>query len=172
MAVIRWARQQDYRTVSHLATSFGASVTLLAASTYDLSLFKKVVFWNPVINYRNTFIEAKVEWGKEFFNQKKIDELAYRPCTQIPETDFSISAKMTQELLLMRPETTVWPKSQPLLIVQGDADSLVPFEDARAYAQAHRPHVKFVCLKGVDHGFNHRLIEAMKLTKDWLMEKV
>lgn len=33
MAVFRWARENGYKTVSHLATSFGASITLLAAPT-------------------------------------------------------------------------------------------------------------------------------------------
>jgi pimeloyl-ACP methyl ester carboxylesterase len=169
MAVLRWARGKNYETISHLATSFGASVTLLAVSVYDLSLLSRVVFWNPVINYRKTFINASVEWGRGFFDQKKIDELAYRPFTQIPETNFLISATMTQELLLMFPEKTKWPKAIPLLIIHGDRDTAVPFDEARRYHLRNRNQTKFIRLRGVDHGFDNKINEVMKLTTEWLL---
>jgi pimeloyl-ACP methyl ester carboxylesterase len=170
MAILRWAREQNYRTLSHLATSFGSSITLLTASIYDLTFLSAVVFWNPVVNYRNTFIDAKVEWGKTFFDQKKVEELAYRPFIRIPETDFSISARMTQELLLMKPEATKWPRKVPLLIVHGDKDTLVPFEDAKAYAKAQNPQAKFVSMRRVDHGFDDNIEEVMTLTQNWLSQ--
>lgn len=172
MAVMKWSQEQGYKSICHLGTSFGASITLLSASTYDISILSRVVFWNPVINYRTTFIDATVEWGREYFNQKKVDELAYRSCTPIPETDFLISARMTQELLFMKPESTVWPSDIPLLILHGSADTLVPYEDARDYAEANRPAAKFVGLEDVDHGFDQKLEEAMTMTKDWLMQEV
>lgn len=172
MAVFKWSKEQKYNSVCHLATSFGASITLLVASVYDLSFISKVVFWNPVINYFNTFIDAKVEWGKEFFNQKNLEELSLRPFTSIPETDFRISAIMTQEMLFMSPEKTNWPQNLPLLIVHGDNDTLVPYDDAVAYSRQNNSITEFVGLEGVDHGFDDKIKQAMKLTKEWLLKEI
>ena len=60
MAVMKWARESGHRKIFHLATSFGASVTLLALSRFSFNDVSAVVFWNPVISYRNTFIHPKV----------------------------------------------------------------------------------------------------------------
>lgn len=172
MAVFRWSKKQKYNSVFHIATSFGSSITLLAVSVYDLSFLSKVVLWNPVINYFNTFIDAKVEWGKEFFNQDNIEELSLRPYTSIPETDFKISAIMTQEMLFMAPEKTKWPQNLPLLIVHGDNDTLVPYDDAVDYSRQNNSITEFVGLKGVDHGFDHKIEQAMALTKEWLLKEM
>lgn len=172
MAVFRWAKGQKYESVCHLATSFGSSITLLAASVYDLSFLSKVVFWNPVISYFNTFIDAKVEWGKEFFNQNNFEELSIRPFTSIPETDFKISAIMTQEMLFMAPEKTKWPQDLPLLIIHGDNDTLVPYDDAVDYSRQNNSKTEFIGLKGVDHGFDHKIDQAMALTKEWLLKEI
>lgn len=171
MAIVQWAQNQNYRRICHLGTSFGASITLLAASVYDLNFFSRVVFWNPVISFWNTFIEAQVEWGREYFDQANLIDLSNRPFTQIPETDFQISAQMTQELLLLKPEKTRWPQSMPLLIIHGNKDTLVPYEDTQTYAHANDPHVKCEILDGVDHGFDDQIEYAMEITKEWLLSQ-
>ena len=167
MSVLEWSKKHGYEKIHHLGTSFGASITLLAASAYDLTFLTSVVFWNPVINYWNTFVDAKVEWGKEFFNQKRPEELIQKRQTAIPETDFAFSPIMTQELLLLRPEATKWPREVPLLIIHGDRDTLVPFQDSRSYAQSNKRVAKFIRLREVDHGFDEKLPEAMTLAQGW-----
>lgn len=170
MAVFGWAQQQSHDGVSHLGTSFGASITLLAVSAYGLGFLRKVAFWNPVISYRNTFIEAKVEWGASFFDQKETIELAYRRGTRIPETEFEISARLTQELLLLHPEKVAWPRELPLLIIHGDRDTLVPVDDSLEYARRN-DNVEIRVLSGVDHGFDNLEGEAIELTSRWFDDR-
>lgn len=167
MAVIRWTQQQGYREVFHVGTSFGASVTLLAARRFDLSFLRAAVFWNPVIDYDRTFINAITEWGQEFFDQSATDALAYRKGTAIPETAFTISPTMTMELLLLRPQDTAWPRSTPLLVLHGDQDTLVPCEDAKAYCDRNGDIATFIPLDGVDHGFDDKLVDAFVTTVEW-----
>lgn len=95
MAVMRWARKQRYKKIFHLSTSFGSSVTLLALSQFSFSDVAALVFWNPVFSYRNTFIEPKVEWAKEFFDQSCVEDLAYRTGTAIPDSGFVIELELT-----------------------------------------------------------------------------
>jgi pimeloyl-ACP methyl ester carboxylesterase len=109
MTVFNWAREQKYSSIDHVATSFGASIALLAVDGYRLNFLRKTVFWNPVINYWSTFIESTVEWAQSYFDQERIEELSTRPFTKITDSKFRISALMTQELLLLHPERVVWP---------------------------------------------------------------
>jgi alpha/beta superfamily hydrolase len=171
MAVVRWARQQKYTQLFHLATSFGASITLLSIKRFSFDDFAAIVFWNPVINYDNTFINPIVEWGHEFFNQKMVDELAYREGTPIPETNFVIGPKMTMELLHFDPQDTIWPANLPLLIIHGNNDTCVPYIDALNYSQNNIKSVKLHTIFGVDHGFDERIEEAYKLTLEWFSKR-
>jgi pimeloyl-ACP methyl ester carboxylesterase len=170
MTVFNWARDQGYSTIDYIATSFGASIGLLAIDAYGLEFLRKIVFWNPVINYRNTFINSKVEWAKDFFDQKSVYELSIRKFTKITDETFRISALMTQELLVLHPENVKWPKSIPLLILHGDSDTLVPVEDANNYARENGAKIKI--LEGVDHGFENLTDEAIRFTVSWLKDEI
>lgn len=167
MAVVRWARSQGYRKLFHLASSFGGSISLLAFARFNFSDFAAVTFWNPVTNYNNTFIEPKVGWAKTFFNQKEPDELAYRPSTLIPPKNFTLSPQMAIELLLLRPEETVWPAKPPLLIFHGDADVHVPFSDAAEYARRNTQNVTLQRVAGACHGFGEHRPELCHETIEW-----
>lgn len=168
MAVIRWARSRGYRRLFHLATSFGASVMLLVAARFPIRDLSGVIFWNPVVNYENTFINATVEWAREFFDQQDVTELAYRKGTTIPETSFVIGSRMTMELLNLEPNRTIWPAEVGLMVIHGDKDTTVPYSDAKDYCERNATVADFRTLGGVDHGFDHRLEEAFLITVEWL----
>lgn len=170
MAVVQWARESGYRKIFHLASSFGASISLLAFSRFSFSDFSAVTFWNPVTNYHNTFIEPQVEWAKTFFDQATVDELAYRPGTHIPPNNFTLSPQMTMELLLLHPERTVWPAQPPLLVFHGDADVHVPFSDAAAYTEKNRQNVTLRCIAGASHGFKGYRDELCRETVKWFKQ--
>jgi alpha-beta hydrolase superfamily lysophospholipase len=171
MAVMQWARNQGYRKLFHLASSFGGSISLLAFSRFSFCDFAAVAFWNPVTNYHNTFIEPKVEWAKTFFDQEKADELAYRPSTLIPPKNFVISPQMAMELLLLRPQETIWPTQPPLLIFHGDADAHVPFADAAAYSERNSENVTLRCIKGASHGFGCHTDTLCQETIEWFKQQ-
>ncbi|MFZ3058381.1 MAG: alpha/beta fold hydrolase [Candidatus Methanoperedens sp.] len=166
MAVIAWARQH-YKRIHLVATSFGASITLLSSSIFDLNFLLSVTMWNPVINYRNTFINSTVGWGKEFFDQSSIEELAYRPYTKIPESEFFICPELTIEFLLLHPEKVVWPEKIPLLIIHGTGDTVVPYEDAVNFSKQNK-NVSFHTIPNVDHGFDEKIEEVYEVTKTWI----
>lgn len=127
MAVVQWARQKPYRKLSHLATSFGASITLLCASRFSLSDFSSVAFWNPVIDYGRTFIDPPSEWAAKYFDHRTPADLAYRRSVPIGKQGIPIGAQMLMELAFLNPQQTVWPATPPLLIVHGDRDTCAPY---------------------------------------------
>jgi alpha-beta hydrolase superfamily lysophospholipase len=167
MAVFQWARAQGYHEIFHLASSFGGSITLLAMQTFDLSFLAAAVLWNPVVDYTRTFIRSETPWARQFFNQAKPEELAVRPGTPIPGTGFVIGPLLALELMLLRPQDTVWPPAVPLLLVHGTSDRYVPFATSAEFAARH-PAAVFLGLDGIDHGFGDRLPEVFRTTATWL----
>lgn len=168
MAVFDWARERGFRRIDHTATSFGASITILAVDAYDITFLNRVVFWNPVVDYRKTFTNAEEEWGRSFFNQRDTWELSRRAFTTIKDSDFHISALMTQEMLVIEPQLKRWPKKIPALIFHGDRDTAVPFSATKAYAEENQ--ISLIAVRGADHGFDDQAGEVIRQTSKWIAE--
>ncbi|MCE5334699.1 MAG: alpha/beta hydrolase [Desulfobacteraceae bacterium] len=169
MAAVQWARERSYRALFHLATSFGASITLLCASRFSLSDFSSVAFWNPVIDYGRTFIDPPSEWAARYFDHRTPDELAYRRSIPIGKQGFPIGPQMLMELVFLNPQQTVWPAHPPLLIVHGDGDTCAPYRCALEYRRKNPGPVTLHTLPGADHGFGDRIPDAFRVTLDFFL---
>lgn len=167
MAIHSWCKQQAYKKIGILATSFGGGIALMALQGYGCALFDGIAMWNPVTNYRNTFTNATTAWGKTFYTQHSDYELASMGSIRIPETEFLIGPKLTFEFLTLHPEFTTIPKKIPLLVLHGISDTLVPHDDSVAFCKRNT-HAEFVSLPSVDHGFDHLLPQAFNITEQWL----
>ena len=71
---------------------------------------------------------------------------------------------MAVELLFLHPQDTVWPPNLPLLIIHGDGDTCVPYEDSLHFWERNRHIVRLHTLAGADHGFGAGLSEAFETT--------
>lgn len=169
MSVLRWTREQGYRKIFHLATSFGASITLLCAARLTLPALAAVAFWNPVIDYGPTFIDPPSEWARQYFDHKSPDELPFRRNIPIGTGGTLIGPQMAMELLFLQPQETVWPADLPLLIVHGNRDTCAPYESVLAYCRKNPGPVRLHTLDGADHGFGEKIPEAYAVTMEWFL---
>lgn len=62
--------------------------------------------------------------------------------------------------------------STPVLIVHGDADDVVPVEQARALRQAASRSIELVILKGADHAFSRHRRQMVEAVVEWLARSV
>lgn len=118
MAILHWVRSRGYGKIFHVATSFGAGISLLCASRFSFSDLAAAVFWNPVIDFGHTFINPMGQWGRKYFHHQWVDELACISGIPISDRDIVIGSQMLMELLFFKPQETAWPATTPLLIVQ------------------------------------------------------
>ncbi len=167
MAILQWVRSRGFLRIFHVATSFGAGISLLCASRFSFSDLAAAVFWNPVIDFNHVFINPVGQWGRKYFRHQRTDELAYSSGIPISDGGIVIGSQMLMELLFLKPQETVWPASTPLLIVHGDRDSCSPYEDAVNYRNSNPGRVELYTLAGADHGFEGRLQEAYEVTLRW-----
>lgn len=142
-AILDWAQNQNYRTISYLGSSFGASIVLLVSSSYDLTFLSSTVFWNPVIDYKMLSSEVKKE----------------------------LPPKMIQEITRLNPQDTQW-SNIPLLIVHGTNDIVVPIEQSETYVEINQPYARLFPVDNVGHGFDHKIKEVKLATNDWLLHYI
>ena len=151
-AIMRLAeREFGLRARIHLvAASFGAPPAVFAAARYR-SRVHTVSLIAPVLSYRRTFLEPETEWTGELFSEEKLQQLEHTGRLYF-DPEFCIGPGLVEEMRLLSPTATLASLPQPVLVVHGDRDSMVPY-DATVQACAGLEHVRLVTLNGADHGF-------------------
>ena len=132
-----------------LAKSFGAVSTCLSLDALGEHL-AGLVLWNPVLDVEGTFLEPTAPWGVRNFTGDKLRELEETGRLKI-DGEFAIGRVLYDEFHRYDPGAAFVDSDVPALVVHGDADDIVPYEDARRVAEA--ASADFYTIEGGDHGF-------------------
>ncbi|WP_256391948.1 alpha/beta hydrolase [Natronoarchaeum rubrum] len=132
-----------------VAKSFGAVSTCLSLDRFgdDLS---GVVLWNPVLDVDGTFLDPTLPWGVRNFTGEQLAELRATGTLSV-DGRFEIGRVLYDELRRYDPDDRLGESSLPALVIHGDADEIVPYEDARRVAMQHG--ADFHTIEGAGHGF-------------------
>ncbi len=80
-----------------------------------------------------------------------------RDATQVWPGVFNANKKSDPQLIIASPLTYVHPEAPPFLIIHGDQDRVVPFQQSQSLfdtLHAAGNSVDFITVKNADHGFN------------------
>lgn len=132
--------------------SFGAPPAIYAAAHYP-QFIKGIVLIAPVLSYRRTFLEPETEWARSIFSDKALATMAKTKKLYINQ-NFPISVRLVEEMKLIQPELALKDIRQDVVIVHGDADSMVPYKASRDITRDLK--IKFVPIADMDHGFMDR----------------
>lgn len=135
-----------------VAASFGSPAAIFIAIQHP-ELIKSLCLIAPVLSYRRTFLEPETEWAKQLFSQEKLQQLEVTGRLYLTP-NFYISPRLVEEMRLLSPDIALRDITQPVLIIHGDKDSMVPY-DVSAQVCRELPSVRLVTLSGADHGFIH-----------------
>lgn len=169
-AVAHAAREGFEAPLSVVASSFGAVSTCLSLPYLEGTL-RSLVLWNPVLDLHRTLVEPSLPWAVENFGPTQQALLASQGFFSIEGT-FEVGRVMFEEMRHYRPIDDFVGSRVPALVVHGDRDSLIPYDIARAAADA-RGSCDFHTVCGSDHGFDGREHEdeAITATISWLTER-
>jgi uncharacterized protein len=171
VASIRYIRSLNpIQHVGILAASFGAGIAIVFASVYQ-TVPSSLVLWNPVLDYEKTFLNPKLGWAKEYFNEIGYRNLNSRGFLMLE--DFQIGTTLVDEMRAIKPYRLMQQISCPVLTLHGDKDSKVPFEISEKYAMCNKSN-EFIVLKGAEHAFlrpQDREI-AVSRSVDWFSNHV
>ena len=133
-----------------VAASFGAPPAVFAAARYPTRVHS-VSLIAPVLSYQRTFLNPETEWTRELFSAEKL-QLLDETGRLYFDSAFCIGPRLVEEMRLLSPIATLASLRQPVLVIHGNRDSMVPY-DATVQACSGLEHVRLVTLKGADHGF-------------------
>lgn len=158
-AVMSWVKEKGFKWVGLAGASFGGSVSSLFVGKRPESV-DMLLLANPVLNYRNCFLEPNTEWGKENF-------LNWRERTreggfiEVGSRKYRIGPRFFEELSHYNPGESLKLYNGPLLIIHGDKDSYVSYGDAKKCYESLRNEAKqFITIEGSDHGFDEEPYET------------
>jgi pimeloyl-ACP methyl ester carboxylesterase len=107
-----------------IAMSFGAVSSILYSSK-NQGKVKKLVLWNPVLDFDKTILNALTPWGKTFFNNQGYEELRNQGYITVPTTDFHFGKRLIEEFSEVKPYQLLSNFKIPVLTVHGTENTVI-----------------------------------------------
>jgi pimeloyl-ACP methyl ester carboxylesterase len=151
ISAVRWGNQHADMRLSVIASSFGGSIVLLDLLRQEGSHVENTVLLNPVLDYRATFTDPSLEWGKSLFPEEVLEDITNTGSATIENT-FTVSLRVLLEFETLRPYEGIDFVRTPLLVFHGDKDDKVPVGPAIEHFSS-RDNIEFDLVKGAAHAF-------------------
>ena len=139
-----------------VGASFGAPPAIYIAKRHP-DIIKGIILVAPVLSYKKTFLEPETEWAKSIFNKNTIDKMLIAKQLFIND-EFPISIRLVEEMKIIQPELAIREVNQDIVIIHGDADSMVPYNVSKHIAKLISK-IEFITFEGMDHGFMYETDE-------------
>lgn len=166
--VLHWA-SRNYAHVSLLASSFSGALLSLLARDPTIPSLRRIVMWNPVLDFRNVFTEAEMPEMADMFSasaMQELDEIGYF----YPVPHFQMSQAFVFGLDHYDVPKAYLDLAVPHLVLHGDKDELVSFGHTTRIV-LDNPHSSLEIVAGGVHAFSQSGHEqqAAELTVQYLM---
>lgn len=165
-AVVEYCRESTSLPIVIVAASFGALSAARLSNSHAESI-KAIALWNPVTNPRATFLEGRTDWSKEHFNDQTLEEAAARGYLYLD--DYRVGTPLIAEMFVSDFRPVFAAITQPLLVIHGDADQIVPVELTRSTFR-EGDTAKVSITPGAAHGFPGSQESVIDDTVSWLRE--
>ena len=158
LAVIRYAKSLEYKSIGLLGESMGAAVI---AKAYDKNI-GVMVFWYPCFE----FVDSSFT---EYLSEKNLKELPKRGYVTIDSFE---RGKVGKEFISQITEVNTYPELNnivcPSILLHGDHDNDTPVgQSQKAFKLIQGPkHLDII--KGADHCFRNEQKEVIKLTVSYI----
>ncbi len=149
-AAVHEVGKQDFESVGLLGASFGGGIATLFAQDFQTQL-QALCLWNPCLNYDHTLINPTLPWIADRNDIRK-EEIKTQRWTTVGSRNFVIGKDLYDEMYKIFPYEAMEHIIIPTCILHGTADTYVPYEDSKSYANALM-HGEFISIEGGVHGF-------------------
>ncbi|GLZ37911.1 alpha/beta fold hydrolase [Actinokineospora sp. NBRC 105648] len=140
----------DVPVVSLLAASFSGGVSSYYAAKRP-SEVDRLVLINPLIDYKQRFVDEKSAWTNDHISDKAGRQLLEQGYVG-HSPSFKLGRPILNEVFWLQPRTALAEITAPTLIVHGTEDTFIPVASSRsAVAQLVCEH-RLIELEGAQHG--------------------
>ncbi len=149
---IHYLRDQGVTKIGIVAASFGASIAALHVARHHDEV-AALLLSNPVLNYTTAFFEPTTELSRQFFGHAH-KVLETEDHVVLPWNNFRMGRRIFDDMKSHDPLVALQKYKGPLLIIHGDADKDISFDDCqRFYAALSNPQRAFLAVQGGKHAF-------------------
>jgi alpha-beta hydrolase superfamily lysophospholipase len=164
-AAVEHVHKHQFTTIGLLGASFGGGIASLYAEKYQDKL-QCLCLWNPCLNYNHTFIDPLTPWLMGQIERMKKD-FQEKGWTTLGSRQFIIGEKLFEEMKQLHPEKALKTILLPTLIIHGDKDTYVPYEDSQEYVH-NLDHGELHIIRNGKHGFHDNGIQEETAIKETL----
>lgn len=148
------------------ATSFSGSAVIKKFYNVEQDC-RGLILFNPVINYKKTFLEPSTSWVKSILdttNQINNDSGLF---ARLPGTNYYITSQMVNEFQQDETMELLMQLSKPILAFHGEIDTKIPYEFLSVISKK-KNNIDFYLLENVGHGFKGKRTFVMEKTIEWM----
>lgn len=135
---------------SVIGASFGGGISAFYASKYPDQV-KRLVLFNPLLNYKKRFIDDKPYWHDEQINRDAGAELAQQGFIFHSPT-FKLGRALLNEVFYIQPHLALSHVTAPTLVIHGTRDTFIPIESSRRAISSFGGEARLVEIDGAQHG--------------------
>lgn len=164
--VTKYAKEKLDLPFILLATSFSCSAVVKKVSEGNL-LCEGVVLWNPVVNYRDTFLEPSTPWVISILETCEDKDLPQWAYAKIPGTRYFITKELVKEFENDKTCQLLQKLAVPAIGFHGSKDIKIPYVFLEKVALKNQ-NLEFHLLKGEGHGFKGKRDYVIGETISWI----
>lgn len=156
--------KKNYSEIGLLGASFGGGTSVLFFNVArNQNKLKCLCLWNPVLNYDHTFLNPTLPWIRER-KTHMVKEIQEKGWTTLGSNNFVIGKPLFEEMAILKPYEALKEITIPTVIIHGDKDSKVSYEDSKEYVN-YLNNGSLITIKGAEHGF-HELSATTQANKE------
>lgn len=141
----------NVRSVSLVAASFSGGCAAYYAGKRPAEVDRLVLF-NPLIDYKQRFVDEKKAWENDYISEKAGRQLAEQGYVGHSPT-FKLGRPMLNEVFWLQPRGALGEIQAPTLIVHGTEDTFISVESSRQADKQLACEHQLLELTGAQHGF-------------------
>ncbi len=149
---IDYVEKEGYKDIGLVGASFGGGVSILYFAQNQKNI-KALVLLNPCLNYDHDFINPYLPWLKNKKDQIKKD-LKEKGFTEIGSLKYRMGKAVFEEMKNLFPYKEMKKITIPTMIIHGNADMHIPYEDSKNYFHNLAGPKEFVTIEGAEHGLH------------------
>lgn len=135
----------------HGASFAGGATTIFTSS--HLNFIRCLCLWNPCLNYEHCFLKPVTPWMKNQIVRVN-QELKEKGWASIGSSKTPYGQSLFNEMSQFYPFKELFKITIPTIIIQGDQDKYVPYEDAIQYVKNLPGIAELKIIEGAHHGFH------------------
>jgi len=163
-AIISFMEEQGLKWIGLAGASFGGGIAALYASK-NPQLIRALLLANPAVDFEKGFLNPTTRWAMKHF-ANLYSRIKHKGFIEVASRKFKMGKKLFDEMKLYNPCKALQTYKGKLLIIHGDKDTKVAYQDVvECYEKLNNPTKRLEIIKGSEHGFHKEPYETQVVEK-------